>query len=210
MNTIMDECYGKQIDYYNQLPSSTKVVEDLLKRLEKAENLNEKFKNQLFNELHDFSIKNCYVNFMVLYSDGEPSAGGCWENVKLSFKIDKDKKQIVLDIYEKYEWIDDPHDPHHYKRKCYNDKSKVEKITYSDESVLPVSAIIDINNCYCELIKPLESGNYYYLEFNNKAEWEKRRRREITDICIPLKEVKYLTSFKKLFQLLKDINIKVN
>ena len=149
MNRIMDECYGKQIDYYNQQPSSIKVIEDLLKRLEKAENLNEKLKDQLFNELEDFSIKNCYVNFMVLYSDGEPSASGCWENVKLSFKIDKDKKKIILDIYDKYEWIDDPHDPHHYKRKCYNDKSKVEKVTYSDESILPISAIIDINDCYC-------------------------------------------------------------
>ena len=39
MNTIMDECYGKQIDYYNQLPNSVKVIEDLLKRIETIENI---------------------------------------------------------------------------------------------------------------------------------------------------------------------------
>ena len=208
----MDECYGKQIDYYNQQPNSSKVLDDLLKRLEKAENINEKLKNQLFNELHNFTILDCCVNFMILYSDGEPSASGCWENVKLSFKIDKDKKQILLDIYEKYEWIDDPRDPHHYKRKGYNDNSTIEKVTYSDESILPVPAIIDFNECSCELIKPPHAldKSYYYLDFNNKAEWEKRRRREITDICIPVKEVKYKSYFKKLFQLLEDINIKVN
>ena len=31
----------------------------------------------------------------------------------------------------------------------------------------------------------------------NKADWDKRRRREITDIYIPIKEVKYSTYFRK-------------
>ena len=137
---------------------------------------------------------------MILYSDGEPSGGGCFEDMKLSFKIDKDKKQIILDVYEKYEWIDDPHDPHHYKLKGLDDKSKVKEVTYSEESMLPVSAIIDINDCYCT-----KSEDYYCLVFNNKADWDKRRRREITDIYIPIKEVKYSTYFRKLIQLLEGI-----
>ena len=58
-NNIMDECYGKQIDYYNQFPNSSRVIEDLIERLEKAESNNEKYKKYLFNELKDFEISNC-------------------------------------------------------------------------------------------------------------------------------------------------------
>ena len=210
----MDECYGKQIDYYNQLPSSTKTIEDLLKRLERSESINEKLKNKLFNELADISILNCDIDFMILYSDGSPSASGCWENMKLSFKIDKEKKQIILDIYEKYEWINDPHDLHNYKLKGTDDKSKVETVTYGEESVLPVPAIIDLNDCWCGLGPDDSCGppssaakKYYWFHFNNKADWEKRRRREIEDICIPINEVKYKPSFKKLFDLLQITQI---
>ena len=108
---IIDGCYGKQIDYYNQLPNSSKAIEDILERLEKAESHNEKYKNRLekaesknekykkylFSQLEDFELNDCSVEFQIHYSD----------NVKLTFKIDKEKNKIVIDIYEKYkfEWV---------------------------------------------------------------------------------------------------------
>ena len=37
MSNVMDDCYGKQIDFYNQMPNSVYVIEDLMRRLEESE-----------------------------------------------------------------------------------------------------------------------------------------------------------------------------
>ena len=45
---IMDECYGKQIDYYNQFPNSSNVIENMVERLENAESKNEKYMKNIY------------------------------------------------------------------------------------------------------------------------------------------------------------------
>ena len=211
---IIDGCYGKQIDYYNQLPNSSKAIEDILerlekaeshnekykKRLEKAESKNEKYKKYLFSQLEDFELNDCSVEFQIHYSD----------NVKLTFKIDKEKNKIVIDIYEKYkfEWVINPNDPLHYKLKEY-DYENVEKITYETKTVLPTPAILDINDCDSSISytadtpmgpMPEDSPKSYWFFLRNKADWEKRRRREI-EISYIIIDEKYKNdkNFKILF-----------
>ena len=215
----MDECYGKQIDYYNQLPNSSRAIEDILKRLEKAESQNEKFKNHLFYSMEDFELCDCDcdVEWIKYYSDGEASAGGVWENVKLTFKIDKEKNQIMIDIYEKfkYEWVIDPNDPHYYKlRDPFRRDENVKKITYEydKESDLSTPAILDINDCNSTMSSTFPEGwgpvpevspKYYWLTFDNKADWEKRRNREISYIQIPEK-TNLCNNFKILLELINQ------
>ena len=209
----MDECYGKQIDYYNQLPNSSKIIEDILKRLEEVESKNEKYKKYLFSQLKNFELEDCHGEFIIYYSDGEASGGGYWDNVKLTFKINKEKNQVMIDIYEKYkyEWVINPSNPHFYKLKERNDEN-VEKITYEyiDESELPTTAILDIKDCnsiinfgIADLWGPVpeDSIKSYWLTFNNKADWEKRRRREISHIQIDEK-YKNNKNFQILFELI--------
>ena len=52
----MDDCYGKQIDFYNQMPNSVQVLDDLVKRLEESE--------RKTKELIDFSFR-LSTNFTV-------------------------------------------------------------------------------------------------------------------------------------------------
>tara|TARA_B100000214_G_scaffold372541_1_gene350984 strand:+ start:2245 stop:2940 length:696 start_codon:yes stop_codon:yes gene_type:complete len=221
-----DECYGKQIDYYNQLPNSSKAIEGILDRLEKAESHNEKYKKRLekaesknekyekyiFNQLEDFELNDCSGEFQIYYSDGDLSGFGGWPNAKLTFKIDKEKNKIVIDIYEKYkfEWVINPNDPLHYKLKQY-DYENVEKITYKTENVLPTPAILDINDCDSSISytadtpcgpMPEDSPKSYWFFLRNKADWEKRRRREISYINIPEK-YKNDKNFKILLELIE-------
>ena len=200
---VMDECYGKQIDYYNQLPNSSKMIENILERLEKVESRNEKYKRYLINQLEDFELEGCHGQFIIYYSDGDASGGGDWDNVKLTFKINKEKNQVMIDIYKKYkyEWVINPSNPHFYKLKERNDEN-VEKITYEyiDESELPTTAILDIKDCDSS-ISFGDSNVWGILTFNNKADWEKRRRREISYIQINEK-YKNDKKFQILFELI--------
>ena len=210
---IMDECYGKQIDYYNQFPNSSKVIEKMVERLEKAESKNEKYEKYLFSQLENFEREGCHGEFIIYYSDGDASGGGCWDNVKLTLKIDKEKKQIMIDIYKKYkhEWVINPNNIHFYKLKERNDEN-VKKVTYEyiDESELPTTAILYvkdsdsiINFGVADLWghTPEDSSKPYWLSFNNKADWEERRRREISHIQIDEK-YKNDKNFQILFELI--------
>jgi len=203
---IMDECYGKQIDYYNQLPNSSQVIENLLERLEKAESNNEKYKNYLFSLLEDFELSNCCGEWH--FDEG----GGWWEEVKLSLKFDKNQ-QIIIDVLEtfEYKWVINPNDSNYYKLKQY-DHENVEKITYETESVLYETQLTNIKNC--SIIGPYSDEEYrgpqsclspdlpkfYWFTFKNeKTGWE-HRRRQIQHIAIPEK-YKNDKNFKILLEL---------
>tara|TARA_Y100000389_G_scaffold6363_2_gene6131 strand:- start:30 stop:728 length:699 start_codon:yes stop_codon:yes gene_type:complete len=228
---IIDDCYGKQIDYYNQLPNSSKAIEEILERLEKAESQNEKdkkrledaeskiekYKKYLFSQLEDFELNDCSGEYMLYYSDGEQGdGGGGWGNVKVTFKVDKEKNQVMIDLYEKYkmEWVINPNDPFYYKLKEY-DYENVEKITYETETVLFAPAILDINDCEssisygaCDIMGPApeDSPKSYWFFLRNKADWgELRKRPEISYINIPEK-YKNDKNFKILFELMNKYN----
>ena len=160
----MDECYGKQIDYYNQLPNSSRAIEDILKRLEKAESQNEKLKNHLFDSMEDWRLgEEAETEFNVLYSDGSPSTRFDVPS-EISFKIDKDNKRIILDIYQ----VSDGYG---------NDIPPVK--------ILPTPAIIDIND-NLNYIRQSDTHGGFYISFKNKADWENGRKIEIKQICFPV------------------------
>jgi hypothetical protein len=163
-NNIMDECYGKQIDYYNQFPNSSRVIEDLIERLEKAESKNEKYKKCLFNELKDCSFYESDIHFMVLYSDGSPSADYNLHEARIDFKIDKNNEKIILEIYQ-------TRNNNSGRRLCQPVK------------ILRTPAIIDIND-NLNMWQSDACGDYF-ISFKNKADWEKRRRQEIEEIRLP-------------------------
>ena len=189
-DTIMDECYGKQIDYYNQFPNSSKVIENMVERLEKAESKNEKYEKYLFSQLENFELSNCSGEWH--FDEG----GGWWENVKLSLKFNK-SGQIIIDVLKTF------------KLKQY-DHENDEKITYETESELYETQLTNIKNC--SIIGPYpdwdERGGhvpdglpkFYWFTFKNeKTGWE-HRRRQIQHIAIPEK-YKNDKNFKILYEL---------
>jgi hypothetical protein len=164
-NKIMDECFGKQIDFYNQLPTSVETMENILKRLDESESKSKIYKLEFFGSLRDCSI-DCGVDFMVLYSDGTPSASLSLNGGYVSFKIDHENEKIILDIYQTID---------NYGKKCQPIK------------ILPTPAIIDIND-NLNYIRQSDTHGGFYISFKNRADWEKRRRREIEEIRIPIHE----------------------
>lgn len=207
-NNIMDECYGKQIDYYNQFPNSSRVIEDLIERLEKAESNNEKYKKYLFNELKDFEISNCSGEW---HTDND--SGGWWEDAKLSVKIDKNNEKIIIDILEtiEYQWVINPNDSNYYKLKQY-DYENIEKITYETQSMLYDSEtqLVNINKCsisgpasdWDERGGPEPDGlpKFYWFRFKNEKKSYNASRRQIDYIRIPEK-AKCCNNFKILLNL---------
>ena len=155
---IKDECYGKQIDYYNQLPNSSRMIENLIERLEKAESLSSKYKKYLFSKLIDCSFGECDGDFIIYYADGDASGAGFWSDVGITFKLDKEKNQILIDIYKNHK--------------------------FGVENVLPTQAIIDINDHKLNIWQSDACGDWT-ISFKNKADWEKRRRREIQELHLP-------------------------
>lgn len=160
---IMDECYGKQIDYYNQFPNSSKVIENMVERLEKAESKNEKYKKYLFSQLKDCSYEECDI----IFSRGLPAApvlrfsSSCTREAIIDFEIDKNNEKIIVEIYQ----TDD------FSRK-----------TRPPVKILPTPVIIDINGTSNIDIGEVEFGLSF--SFKNKACGEKRRR-EIEKFVIP-------------------------
>ena len=53
----MDECFGKQIDFYNQLPTSVETMENMLKRLDESESKSKNHKLEFFRSLRDCSYR---------------------------------------------------------------------------------------------------------------------------------------------------------
>ena len=154
-STIIDECSGKQIDYYNQLPNSFKAIEDILERLEKAESQKDKYKNYIFQGLKDCSIEECCVELEGFALDDSipyrPAPRELSFGAKINIKIDKDNNKILLD----FERDDD-----HYK---YDEYITRYKRVWGKSN----PAVIDIND---DLIYFDQSDTHggLYISFKNE------------------------------------------
>lgn len=162
----MDECYGKQIDYYNQFPNSSKVIENMVERLEKAESKNEKYKKYLFSQLENIELSNCSGSWQF------DSGDGWWKDVKLSLKFDK-SEQIIIDVLETFEY-------------------ETRSVLYDSETQLTNIKNCSITGPYPDWDErggPVPDGlpKFYWFTFKNEKTTYESRRRQIQYIRIPEK-----------------------
>ena len=180
----MDDCYGKQIDFYNQMPNSVQVLDDLVKRLEESE--------RKTKELIDFSFRlstNFTVRGEITWTESSRSTDprlAWWygsskllssKNEKVEFNVvfEKDKGQVRLEIRKFFEYVftypddqdEDNEDDYELRLRVSSDPEST--IVDTDLEEFDTDAVIDIHGEFNVYKKRQTSTEpeYYYLEFSN-------------------------------------------
>ena len=188
MSKVMDDCYGKQIDFYNQMPNSVYVVEDLMRRLEESEKKTKELIDFSFRNMSEFNVRgeitwrelpiqNVSSDHTTWLSPG-PSVGKD-DMVEVNVIFEKEIDQITLRIRDILEYVTNPDDYEHLKRRGPNDPEYM--VVAIDREDFDTDAIIDIHGEFKVYKRGQTSTDpeYHYLEFSNKANGV---RKEITYI----------------------------
>lgn len=184
MSNVMDDCYGKQIDFYNQMPNSVYVIEDLMRRLEESEKKGKELIDFSFRTMSEFTVRG-EITWSKLEIQDVSSAHTTWlspgpsvgegDPVEVNVIFEKEIDQITLKICDILEYVANPDDYEHLKPRGINDSDSM--VVAVDREDFDTDAIIDIHGEFKVYKRRYNSTDpeYHYLEFSNKAQNAKKR-----------------------------------